>query len=258
MSSRSAVTYWTLSKNNRVTSNLPGAVARPIGEASPLQSARGGLLLDLAAIEASLREVARHFAHINPHLESRRDPLDNAAVDHIMAGYAFIDELIERRIDLFSLGQLRLFLELNALVLCGRDEQVRSEAARHLSATDKHFFDNIDGGIRDIVEWHALHTAESAWMRAAGVYIRMMSEPELFIEGNHRTGALVMTYLLVRGGQPPFVMTVDNAKAYLDWSTHFTTKRKAGFALRWQMPWLKRGFAEFLKAQADPRFLRAR
>jgi len=103
-----------------------------------------------------------------------------------------------------------------------------------------------------------MHADESAWMRAAGVYIRMMSEPELFIEGNHRTGALVVSYLLVRGGQPPFVMTADNAKAFLDWSTHFTTKRKTGLTLRWQMPWLKRRFAEFLKAQADLKFSRAR
>jgi hypothetical protein len=241
-----------------VTSDFPGAVARPIGGVFPPQSASRGLFLDLDAIEASLREVARHFAHINPQLESRRDPFDDVAVNHMVAGYAFIDELIARKIDLFAFGQLSLFLELNALVLCGCDEQVRLEHARHLSATDKHFFDNVDGGIRDIIEWQALHADESPWMRAAGVYIRMMSEPELFIEGNHRTGALVMSYLLVRGGQPPFVMTVDNAKDFLDWSAHFTTKRKSGLALRWQMPWLKRRFAEFLKAQADPKYLRAR
>ena len=53
-------------------------------------------------------------------------------------------------------------------------------------------------------------------------------------------------------------MTVDNAKDFLDWSAHFTTKRKSGLALRCQMAWLKRRFAGFLKAQADPKFLRAR
>jgi len=25
-------------------------------------------------------------------------------------------------------------------------------------------FDNVDGGIRDVVEWHAVHANESAWM----------------------------------------------------------------------------------------------
>jgi hypothetical protein len=56
---------------------------------------------------------------------------------------------------------------------------------------------------------------------------------------------------------PPFVLTVDNAKEYLDWSMLFTGKRKGSFALRCQMPWLKRRFAAFLQAQADPKFLHA-
>jgi hypothetical protein len=241
-----------------VASDLPGAVPCTSGAALSLQPDGRGFILDLGAIEASLRDVEAHFAHINPHLHSPRDQLDRQTVDHMMSGYAFIDELIERQIDLFSLGQLRLFLELNALVLCGRDQQVRLDAARHLSATDHYFFDNVDGGIRDVIEWHALHADEAAWMRAAGVYIRILSEPELFIEGNHRTGALVMSHILARDGRPPFVMTADNAKEYLDWSTLFTTKRKTGLALRWQMSSLKRRFAAFLQAQADPKFLRVR
>jgi hypothetical protein len=58
----------------------------------------------------------------------------------MMSGYARINKLIDGRIDLLSLGHLRLFLELNALVLCGRDEQKRLDAARHLAATDRFFF----------------------------------------------------------------------------------------------------------------------
>jgi hypothetical protein len=227
------------------------------GAALSAQLDRRGAILDLRAIDRSLREVAEHFASINRNLDSPRERLDDHMVDHMMSGYAFIDALIEHKVDLLAFGQLRLLLELNALVLCGQDEQVRLEAKGHLKATDKHFFDNVDGGIRDVIEWHALHAHESAWLRAAGVYIRMLAEPELFIEGNHRTGALVMSYILVRAGKPPCVLTVDNAKAYLDWSALFTGKRKTGLALRCQMPWLKYRFAEFLQAQANPKFLRA-
>jgi hypothetical protein len=235
--------------------------ARAPDAAGPVSSPRcesGGFILDLAAIEIALREVERRFADINPHLDSARDRLDRAAVDHMVSGYAFVDELIAHAIDLLSLGQLRMFLELNARVLCGCAVEVRSEVARHLAATEKHFYDNVDGGIRDVIEWHAIHADESAWMRAAGVYIRILSEPELFIEGNHRTGALVISYILARAGHPPFVMTVENAKTFLDWSTYFTTKRKASLLLRCQMPWLKRRFAAFLQEHADPKFLRVR
>jgi hypothetical protein len=232
------------------------AVRCPIAAGASPQPERRGAIFNLEAIAASLREVEAHFHLINAHLESPRELLDRHAVDHMVSAYAFVDELIANKIDLFSLGQLRLFLELNALVLCGRNEQTRMESARHLAETDKHFFDNVDGGIRDVVEWHALHAYESPWMRAAGVYIRILSEPELFIEGNHRTGALVMSCILARAGHPPFVLTVDNAKDYLNWSAFFTSKRKGSFALRCQMPWLKHRFAAFLQAHADPKFLR--
>lgn len=216
-----------------------------------------GTIFDLPAIDRSLREVEANFATINSQLGTPRETLDQLAVDNMMKGYAFIDELIDSKVDLFALGQLRLLLELNALVLCGRDEQVRLDSARHLAATDKYFFDNVDGGIRDVVEWYGLHSNDSTWLRAAGVYIRILSEPELFIEGNHRTGALVMSYILARRGHPPFVLTVDGAKDFFEWSTLLSVKRKSGFLLRWQMPSLTRDFAEFLIAQADPRFLRA-
>jgi hypothetical protein len=83
-----------------------------------------------------------------------------------------------------------------------------------------------------------------------------LSEPELFIEGNHRTGTLVMSYILAHDGHPPFVLTAGCAKDFFDWSTLFSTKRKTSFLLGWQMPWLMRRFAAFLAAQANPSFLR--
>lgn len=234
-----------------------GAISRMPHPAPPLPAAGAGVVLDLGAIEASLREVERQFADINPFLASARDRLDAHGVDHMMSGYAFVDELIASRINLFAYGNLRLFLELNARVLCGQDPAVRSEAARHLAATNKHFYDNADGGIRDVIEWHALHAKDPPFVRAAGVYIRILSEPELFIEGNHRTGTLVVSYILACAGYPPFVMKVDNAKAFLDWSGYLTTKHKASVLLRCQMPWLKRRFATFLQEHVDPQFLRS-
>jgi hypothetical protein len=67
-----------------------------------------------------------------------------------------------------------------------------------------------------VLEWHARHEGESAWSRAAGAYVRTLSKPQLFIEGNHRAGALMMSYILVREGRPPFVLSVENAGAYFD------------------------------------------
>ena len=89
------------------------------------------------------------------------------------------------------------------------------------------------------------HKGESAWKRAAGVYIRVLSEPQLFIEGNHRTGALIMSYILVKSSRPPFVLTVDNAKAYFDPSTLISKTSKRGLVMLFRMPKLKKQFAAF-------------
>ena len=239
-------------------SDVSGAFPLKRGAGFLPQLDRRGTILDLEAVEASLREVQENLSFINSRLGDPREPFDRLALENMMLGYALIDGMIERKVDLFSFGQLRAFLELNALVLCGQDDQVRLESMPHLVATDKHFFDNLDGGIRDVVEWHASHASESAWIRAAGVYIRMLSEPQLFIEGNHRTGALVMSYILARDGKPPFVLTVPHVRQFFEWSTLFRTKRKSGFFLRWQMRRLRHQFAAFLVTQADPRFLRGR
>ena len=173
----------------------------------------------------------------------------------MMTGYRFVDWLLAERVDLFAMGNSKLSLELNALVLCGRDEGERARATPHLTATERRFYDQEGGGIRDVVEWHNLHRADSAWRRAAGVYIHILSEPQLFIEGNQRTGALVMSYILAREGRPPFVLTAENAKAYLDPSTLITETRKHGLLAPFKIPKITRYFAKFLQEQADQKYL---
>jgi hypothetical protein len=93
------------------------------------------------------------------------------------------------------------------------------------------------------------------WRRAAGVYIYILSEPQLFIEGNHRTGALVFSYILAREGRPPFVLTAENTKAYLDPSTLITETRKHSLVALFRIPKIKRYFAKFLKEQSDQNYL---
>jgi hypothetical protein len=205
--------------------------------------------------EISLQNLRAQFPQINRLLRARRDSLDPGIVANMMAGYRFVDNLLAHRVDLLAMGHLKLFLELNALVLCGVDERERARAAPHLAATERRFYDQEGGGIRDVVEWYNLHRTASIWRRAAGVYIHTLSEPELFIEGNHRTGALVMSYILAREGRPPFVLTAENAKAYLDPSTLITETRRHGLLAPFRIPKITRNFAKFLQEQADQNYL---
>ena len=207
--------------------------------------------MNLHAVEASLRRVQREFNRINQRLSAHRDPLDDAVIDNLMAGYAFVDTLVADGIDLFALGSSKYLLELNALVLCGGNPARRQAYAGHLDATERRFYEERQGGVRDLVEWHARHDDESAWSRAAGAYVRILSKPQLFIEGNHRAGALVMSYILVRDGEPPFVLSAESAAAYFDPSTVIRNTAKTSAAMLFRLPGIRRRLAALLRQHSD-------
>src|SRR5262249_14976426 len=97
-----------------------GRITVPGGPGSTqlTRSLRAGRI-NLPALEASLRRVQRDFAGINERLGAHRDPLDDAVIGNMMAGYAMVDALVADGVDLFALGNSKLLLELNTLVLCG-------------------------------------------------------------------------------------------------------------------------------------------
>ncbi len=64
-----------------------------------------------------------------------------------------------------------------------------------------------------------------------------------------------MSYLLVREGQPPFVLTVENAKGYFDPSSLIKKTHKRSVAMLFKIPGLRKHFSQFLQKQADDRFL---
>jgi hypothetical protein len=117
-------------------------------------------------------------------------------------------------------------LELNKRVLCGTDPRKRQEFAAHLTSTERYFYERDGAGIGALMEWLQRHDGDDVWHRAAGAYIQILRRPQLYIEGNHRTGVLIMSCLLAREGQPPFVLSVANAKAYFDPSSLIKDSKK--------------------------------
>jgi hypothetical protein len=215
----------------------------------------GTYRLDLTAIEQSLRDVQREFPKINEVLHTRRDAMTDTVVENMMAGYALVDKAIVDGVDLFELRNIAGLLELNHLVLCGLDPTLRLEYHQHIVATRRRFYEQEPYSIDAILRWYHKHASESPWKRAAGVYVRILSHPQLYIEGNHRTGALIMSYILARDDQAPFVLTVDNAQAYFDPSTLIKQTKKTATTLLMKLPHMKKRFAYFLKQQANAHYL---
>jgi prophage maintenance system killer protein len=176
-------------------------------------------------------------------------------IGNMLAGYASVDALVASGIDLFALGSSRHLLELNTLVLCGTSPARRATYARHIAATEQRFYDERHGGVRDLVEWQAQHKDESPWTLAAGAHVQILSKPQLFIEGNHRTGALVMSYLLVRDGEPPFVLTLENAPAYFDIFRTLRDTDKNSPTMLFRLLGARKRLGALLREQSDRHYL---
>jgi hypothetical protein len=147
----------------------------------------GASRLNLPQIESALRAVQTNFAGINATLSAQCDAMSDEVRVNMMAGYRCIDDALANGVDLFELGSSRRLLELNILVLCGVDEEKRKDFARHIAWTEQRFYQQEGGGIGALMEWLQRHNGGDVWTRATSVYIHILSRPELYVEGNHRT-----------------------------------------------------------------------
>lgn len=207
--------------------------------------------LNLAEIEASLRAVQANFDQINRTLSTPRDTLSDQVLGQLLLGYEAVDRMLAESREPFQIGDSACLLRLNHLVLCGEGAEQRPDCRAQVGATAERFYDQGDGGIEALSLRVRDLSSESVWRRAAGVYIQILSQPQLFIEGNHRTGALIMSWLLANEGRPPFVLSVGNAKAYFDPSALVKNARKRTLKMLLERPKLVRRFADLLKAEVD-------
>ena len=214
-----------------------------------------GKQFNLSAIEDALRAFQAAFPSINEHLLVKREDVTDTMVERILEAYAFLNELLMKDMDLFTPAGLHSLLEMNHIVLCGADAGKRMEYYHHLQATRSRFMKRI----RPIREW-VLEHRDSANPRklAAGFYSRNLSQPQLFIEGNHRTGNILFNYLMVSRGGAPYIVTPETALLYLNISgdIKFTDKGKT-LENGLRMPGHRKRFMAMLAEHTDSRFLAA-
>jgi hypothetical protein len=210
---------------------------------------------NLAEISRSLNQLQYQFKQLNKSFNVRRSKLTSEVVANMVEGYRFIDQLLVQGTDIMALGNSSLLLEINAIVLCGCDQQKRENFSLHIKQNEEYFYDNQQGDIGSLMEWKEFHASDNIWKKAAGLYIHIMSQPQLFIEGNHRSAVLIVSFLLGREGLPPFVLTIDNAKALLDQSRQLSELRKHSLRKLILLPRLRSQLATTLKVSLERRHL---
>jgi hypothetical protein len=213
------------------------------------------LRLRLGRIDDELREVQSHFPAINAQLKLHRDDFTDTVRQNMVSAFEFLDALVDQNVDLSSDEGLEALLQLNHLVLLGKGYNL-GEFGRHISVTRQRFFDNFHRYIKPIRRWYRKHQTENPYKVAAQVYVGVLSQPQLYQEGNHRTGSLIASGLLLQNGRPPFVLTRQNAIAYFNPSSEikFTDKRTINGKLR--LPKYQRDFREFLQQNVNEEYVR--
>ena len=72
-------------------------------------------------------------------------------------------------------------------------------------------------------------------------------------QGNNRSGSLIVSYLLMRAGLPPFVLTLENAEGYFNPSSVIRNSAKHGVKSLYELPKIKKKYAAFLEDHSpDP------
>lgn len=206
--------------------------------------------LNLEAIGAELHRLPEAEA-----AAGEDEPPGVAVIRRLALGYAYVDELLAARIDLFAYGAARHMLELNHRVLCGVSPDRRVEFRDHIEATERWFYDTPDGGVAGLSDWLRRQGGRPAIPLAAGLVFQAVSAPQLFIEGNRRTAALLASYVLARGGEPPLVAGPAHFADYDALSAEAAAIDRTGFVDMFAGWRIVRRLTAFLREESDPRFL---
>ncbi len=193
-------------------------------------SKKAVLRLNLVAVDQSLVHVEKNWKKIDDELDfrkiGRKDTAFNADIRaKMMCAYGLLDDLLRDEVEPFSIESLEDMCELNNLVHYGLDQPLRQEYVKAIRANEEKFYRNID----PIIKWYENHMKKEPHPLkvAAEVYVAVLGHPQLFIEGNHRAGSIISSWINMYYGYPPFVLSPKNAIPYFKPSAdikHFANK----------------------------------
>lgn len=214
---------------------------------------------NLKEIEASYQEVLRNWEAIDNQLDEykigRKDtPFDKGLMDNLLSAWEFIDYFIRtREYGLLSRKGGPDMLEINHRVHYGEDYALREEYRKAMDATTEKFSRQIVP-IRKYYKKH-MQGEPSVNQVASEVYIAILGQPQLYIEGNHRSGSIVASWINMAHNKPPFVLTVDNAITFFrPAQTIKNFNKRSMWRSVTKLPKYKADFKRFWKDHCDKRF----
>ena len=218
------------------------------------------LRLDLDAIEGALVCVEREWPWINAQLQilkiGGRAPFTAIVRRNMLSAYEYLDDLLTQDIEPFSDVGMDHMLVLNERIHYGNDRPFAAQFASAIDIT----VDRFNTSVEPIADWY--------WQRrrrgdhpnrlAAETYVSIVGQPQLFIEGNHRTAALIGSWIDLRADYPPLVLSVENSVAYFMLSAEIKQfADRSTWRGRRRLPRYRKSFMEFWRAHVDLKYCRA-
>lgn len=217
--------------------------------------------MDLKEIEAAYRGVYKHWQQIDDELDrlgiGRKDtPFTTDIMDHMLLAWEYLDHFMKKKPhSLFSNKGGPDLLEINHLVHYGLDWELRHEYRKALEATTEKFSTQIVP-IRKYYKKHR-ETGTSPSKIAAEIYISILGMPQLFVEGNHRSGSVIASWINLVHGLPPFVLDVDNAIAYFSPAQEIKKfNKRSVWRSMTKLPKYKKSFRQFWEKYCDMKYVR--
>ena len=214
--------------------------------------------LQLETVASSLTTVETHWTEIDNELDrrgiGRKDTFDAVVKMRMMSAFSYLDDLLSEQIPPFSTASIEPMLLLNHRVHYGTDRHLLSEYAKAREATAEKFYQHID----PIQHWYERHTqrGDHPLKIAAEIYVSILGYPQLYIEGNHRTGSLIADWITVYHGFPPFVLSADNAISYFAPSAEIKSfADKSTWRGRARLPKYRKSFLHFWERHIDSQYL---
>jgi len=218
------------------------------------------LRFDLEKVEQSLIGVEKNWKKIDDELDfrkiGRKDTPFNAEVRaKMMSAYSLLDDLLGKGVEPFSIESLEDMCELNNLVHYGLDFQLRQEYIKAIRANEEKYYRHIDS----IIKWYENHMKNEPHPLkvASEVYVAILGHPQLFIEGNHRAGSLIASWIDMYYGYPPFVLSAKNAIPYFKPSADIKKfADKSTWRGRSKLPKYRKTFKEFWQNHIDWKYVK--
>jgi len=216
---------------------------------------------NLKSIEESYSLVLKNWQKIDDELDlqqiGRKDtPFNETLITNMLSAWEYIDFFIRKKnYDLLSARGGPDMLEVNHLVHYGQNLLLRQEYQKAIEATTEKFSKNV----LPIRDYYKKKMTDSASVNkvAAEIYIAILGIPQLYIEGNHRSGSIVASWVNLANKKPPFVLTIDNAISFFRPAQEIKKfNKRSVWRSMTKLPKYKKDFKIFWKNNCDMQFVK--